>query len=90
MANMAHELRTPLDAIIGHSAMLRQEAEDLNQQSLIPGLQVGRSDRHSRQARRCHSKSDTVDAEASARAAQAGTPIRRIRYPMGTRANASG
>src|SRR5438034_9924627 len=39
LANMSHELRTPLNAIIGYSEMLQEEAEDLEQQSLIPDLQ---------------------------------------------------
>jgi len=39
LANMSHELRTPLNAIIGYSEMLQEEAEDLDQKSLIPDLQ---------------------------------------------------
>ncbi len=38
LANMSHELRTPLNAILGYSEMLKEEAEDLDQQSLIPDL----------------------------------------------------
>src|SRR5262249_13325881 len=38
LANMSHELRTPLNAMLGYSEMLKEEAEDLEQQSLIPDL----------------------------------------------------
>ncbi len=38
MAGMSHELRTPLNAIIGYSEMLQEEAQDLDQQGLVPDL----------------------------------------------------
>jgi len=38
IANMSHELRTPLNAIIGYSEMLKEEAEDLGQNSLLKDL----------------------------------------------------
>lgn len=38
LANMSHELRTPLNAIIGYSEMLIEEAEDLEQEELVPDL----------------------------------------------------
>jgi len=38
LANMSHELRTPLNAIIGYSELLRDEAEDLGQESFIRDL----------------------------------------------------
>jgi signal transduction histidine kinase len=47
LANMSHELRTPLNAIIGYSEMLQEEAEDLDQQSLILDLRkVNAAGRH--------------------------------------------
>lgn len=39
LANMSHELRTPLNAIIGYSEMLKEEAEDLGEQSFTTDLQ---------------------------------------------------
>jgi signal transduction histidine kinase/DNA-binding response OmpR family regulator len=38
LANMSHELRTPLNAIIGYSEMLKEDAEDLGQETFIPDL----------------------------------------------------
>ncbi|MFP3392945.1 hybrid sensor histidine kinase/response regulator [Brevibacillus sp. SIMBA_040] len=38
LANMSHELRTPLNAILGYSEMLREEAEDMNEQSFADDL----------------------------------------------------
>jgi signal transduction histidine kinase/DNA-binding response OmpR family regulator len=39
LANMSHELRTPLNAILGYSEMLQEEAEELEQPSLLTDLQ---------------------------------------------------
>jgi signal transduction histidine kinase len=39
LANMSHELRTPLNAIIGYSEMLQEEAQDRQQDALIPDLE---------------------------------------------------
>ena len=38
VANMSHELRTPLNAILGYSEMLREDAEELGQESFISDL----------------------------------------------------
>ncbi|WP_289141772.1 hybrid sensor histidine kinase/response regulator [uncultured Brevibacillus sp.] len=38
LANMSHELRTPLNAILGYSEMLKEEAEDMNEQSFADDL----------------------------------------------------
>src|SRR5438874_1256754 len=40
---MSHELRIPLIAIIGYSSMLHEEAEEIDQQSLIPDLEKVRA-----------------------------------------------
>ncbi|MFN8523464.1 MAG: GAF domain-containing protein [Chloroflexota bacterium] len=39
LANMSHELRTPLNAILSYSQLLREEAEDSDNQDVIPDLQ---------------------------------------------------
>jgi hypothetical protein len=47
LANMSHELRTPLNAIIGYSEMLQEQAEDADQNELVPDLQrIKASGRH--------------------------------------------
>ncbi len=38
IANMSHELRTPLNAIIGYSEILKEEAEDLGENSMVGDL----------------------------------------------------
>jgi signal transduction histidine kinase len=39
LANTTHELRTPMNAIIGYSEMLAEEAEGLGQKAFVPDLQ---------------------------------------------------
>lgn len=39
LSNMSHEFRTPLNAIIGYSEFLQEEAVDLGQKDLLPDLQ---------------------------------------------------
>jgi len=39
LSNMSHEFRTPLNAIIGYSEFLQEEAVDLGQEDLLPDLQ---------------------------------------------------
>ena len=47
LANISHELRTPMNAIIGYSELLKEEAEDLNVTDLIDDLdKIGRAGRH--------------------------------------------
>jgi signal transduction histidine kinase len=38
LSNMSHEFRTPLNAIIGYSEFLQEEAVDLGQEELLPDL----------------------------------------------------
>ena len=38
LANISHELRTPMNAILGYSEMLMEEAEDTGQDEFIPDL----------------------------------------------------
>lgn len=38
LANMSHELRTPLNAIIGYSELLREEAEEMGEESFCGDL----------------------------------------------------
>ncbi|NIK78009.1 signal transduction histidine kinase/CheY-like chemotaxis protein [Paenibacillus castaneae] len=38
LANMSHELRTPLNAIIGYSEMLKEEADELGEESFASDL----------------------------------------------------
>jgi signal transduction histidine kinase/HAMP domain-containing protein len=39
LTTMSHEFRTPLNAIIGYSEMLEEDAEDMGQEVIIPDLQ---------------------------------------------------
>ncbi|MCP4702136.1 MAG: hypothetical protein GY862_35540 [Gammaproteobacteria bacterium] len=39
LAGMSHQLRTPLNAIIGYSELLQEEAEDLEDQTLLQDLE---------------------------------------------------
>jgi len=39
LAKMSHELRTPLNAILSYSQLLREDAEDLGQDSMVSDLQ---------------------------------------------------
>ncbi|WP_127579835.1 MHYT domain-containing protein [Paenibacillus koleovorans] len=39
LANMSHELRTPLNAIIGYSDMLKEEAEEMGEQTFANDLE---------------------------------------------------
>jgi signal transduction histidine kinase len=39
MANMSHQLRTPLNAIIGYSELLREEAEDLDDHTILEDIE---------------------------------------------------
>jgi signal transduction histidine kinase/DNA-binding response OmpR family regulator len=38
LANMSHELRTPLNAIIGYSELLMEEAQETNNQEMLPDV----------------------------------------------------
>ncbi|OPH56711.1 hypothetical protein BC351_27615 [Paenibacillus ferrarius] len=47
LANMSHELRTPLNAIIGYSEMLKEEADELGEQSFSDDLdKINTAGRH--------------------------------------------
>lgn len=47
LANMSHELRTPLNAILGYSEMVKEEAQDLGQETLVPDLdKINAAGRH--------------------------------------------
>jgi len=47
LANMSHEFRTPLNAIIGYSEMLEEDAQDSDNEEIIPDLKkINAAGRH--------------------------------------------